>query len=271
MLSSIEKRHLQDPRLIATQKPYHIHALRAYTGRSKRVKPIRHLQKPFRSSGAIRTTRGGPIEQPTDEPERELDKNLSEFSFPFSRTSYYQEDQGTSTTVIRESTERNPKPVQVSLDRSWLLPSTPLLKNQNKHDGIQSPEIDCCWAKQSRISMTSSPRKSTTRARRWLGSKEKTKLRPATMASSVYQTRGPARGRRCVDCPSNRRPSTHCGANQNELGLETYSRYVNSDGENDGDGGGDGGGEVKMNPDTAVMLERSRELVARAKVGGHSC
>lgn len=272
MLSSIEKRHLQDPRLVASQKSYHIKALQARTGRSKRVKPIRHLQEPFRSSGAIRTIRGGPIEQPTDEhkllsPERELHNKPSEFSFPFSGTSYHKEDQGTPTTVIRQSTERRPETVQVSLYDSWLLPSTPLHKNQNKHDGIQSPEIGCCWTEQSRLTMTSSPRKSATRTRRWLGSKEKTKPRPATMASNVYQTRGPARGRRCVHCPSNRRPSTHCGAKQNELGLETDSRSVNSDGEKEGQGGG----EVKMNRDTAVMLERSRELVARAKVETHSC
>lgn len=280
MLSSIEKRHLQDPRLVATQKPYHIEALRAYTGRSKRVKPVRHLQRPFRSSDTIRTIRGGPIEQPTDEhkllsPEHELDNKPSEFSFPLCKTSYYEEDQSTSTTIIRQSTERRPETVQVSLDGSWLLPSTPLPENQNKQDELQSPEIDCCWAEQSRITMSSSPRKSATRTRRWLDSEEKTKPRPSTMASNVYQARGPAWRRRRVGCPSNRSPSCEflvdpstSGVEQREPGSETdYSRSVNSDGENEGEGAG----EVKMNRDTAVMLERSRELVARAKVVTHNC
>ena len=300
VLSLIEKRHLHDFEA-AAQPPLPRDARWASPRSSKQVKSMgrRHkLSSSSRYSGATGTIRDGATQQravergfpsPKKEFDRKPNKGLNhkpaEVSLPCYRGLHPTRGKAMANTIIRQRVERRPEAVSFSLDESWLLPSVSSHETQDS-GGRRSLEARR-WAEMSSRSKVASLPSETNIISTARCSSSEIKLGPRPVTTSFgtngakhlvrgERSRGTmvtgsvGRGTYCGDASSNRSLSIHVEAyptnGRMEQGVDCGSKTVSLSTSGDGITLGEGGGGVPMSRDALAMLERSRSLVARAKV-----
>lgn len=269
VVSSLQKLRLQQP--VTAPEQFLSHLAHAKPGRSKHAnKPARRRRKPSRSTREDRT------KHRTSEI-----ADHYECSFPLAsqqktttpdvfyrpqESNIHGDEEEQTTTVIRQRVEKQVECAEVSLDGLWL-PSLPSPGNFSGAERVRtSGDNSTRWAEPINLKASSASVMPSSKAGRG-----KLGLRPSTVASQVpFSSKAyPSESSTTGAVRAGRSGAVTAGGALMRQGMPR----VEGDGreiplKNRGDARGSEGSDATppISQDTAVMLARSRALVARAKV-----